>query len=159
VHRIDRETSGLVVFAKDADTHRRLSTIWEARGVKKTYLAWVKGVMDKPMGSHRGALKEFGSGRIGVHPKGKPSETHYKLIKTTDEATLLEVEPLTGRRHQIRVHLCHAGYPVMGDPLYGTERPVGGQPRLMLHAYQLQFRHKGEELTLKVDPPADFKLS
>ena len=161
VHRIDLETSGLVLFAKDADIHRKLSQLWEEHGVKKVYLAWVQGVMEKPLGTFKAHLKEFGSGRIGVDPSGagKPSETHYKFLKSTGEASLMEVEPTTGRRHQIRVHFYHAGHPVMGDPLYGKERPVGGQPRLMLHAYQLKLRHKGEDLVLTVEPPADFKLS
>lgn len=159
VHRIDLETSGLVVFAKDADMHRKLSQLWEEKGVKKTYFAWVQGIVEKPMGSLKAHLKEFGSGRMGVDPKGKPSETHYKVLKTSGKNTLLEVEPLTGRRHQIRVHLYHAGHPVLGDPLYGQERPVGGQPRLLLHAYQLRFRHEGENLVLTAEPPANFGLS
>ena len=159
VHRIDLETSGLVVFAKDADIHRKLSQLWEERGVKKTYLAWVQGTFEKTEGSFRGHLKEFGSGRMGVDPKGKPSETHYKVLKTSGENTLLEVEPLTGRRHQIRVHFYHSGHPVLGDPLYGKERPVGGQPRLLLHAAKLFFRHMGEDLLLTVEPPSDFKIS
>jgi tRNA pseudouridine32 synthase / 23S rRNA pseudouridine746 synthase len=159
VHRIDLETSGLVVFAKDADIHRKLSQLWEEHGVKKTYLAWVLGIMEKTEGSFRGHLKEFGSGRMGVDPKGKPSETHYKVLKTSGENTLLEVEPLTGRRHQIRVHFYHSGHPVLGDPLYGKERPVGGQPRLLLHAAKLVFRHMGEDLLLTVEPPSDFQIS
>jgi RluA family pseudouridine synthase len=161
VHRIDLETSGLVLFAKDADIHRKLSQLWEERGVKKTYWAWVQGIMKEPTGTFKAHIKEFGSGRMGVDPsgQGKPSETHYKVLKTANEASLLEVEPTTGRRHQIRVHLYHAGHPVMGDALYGKERPVGGQARLMLHAYQLQLRHKGEDLVLTVKPPENFRLS
>ena len=159
VHRIDLETSGIVIFAKDADMHRKLSQLWEEKGVQKTYFAWVQGIVEKPMGSLKAHLKEFGSGRMGVDPKGKPSETHYKVLKTQGRATLLEVQPVTGRRHQIRVHLYHFGHPVLGDPLYGQERPVGGQPRLLLHAYQLRFKHEGEELVLTAEPPADFKLS
>jgi 23S rRNA-/tRNA-specific pseudouridylate synthase len=80
-------------------------------------------------------------------------------LKTSGENTLLEVEPLTGRRHQIRVHFYHSGHPVLGDPLYGKERPVGGQPRLLLHAAKLAFRHMGEDLLLTVEPPSDFKIS
>lgn len=161
VHRIDLETSGLVLFAKDADIHRKLSQLWEERGVKKTYWAWVQGIMKEPTGIFKANIKEFGSGRMGVDPsgQGKPSETHYKVLKMANEASLLEVEPITGRRHQIRVHLYHAGHPVMGDALYGQERPVGGQSRLMLHAYQLQLRHKGEDLVLTVKPPENFRLS
>lgn len=156
VHRIDRETSGLVVFAKDAKTHRELCTLWEGREVHKTYLAWVKGRLEKKEGLLDYPLKTFGSGRMGVDPKGKPSQTRFKVVKSQEGVTLLEVEPLTGRRHQIRVHLYHAGHPVLGDPLYGLERPVGGAPRLLLHAHRLLIPYAGKEIELACDPPPDF---
>lgn len=156
VHRIDRETSGLVVFAKNPKTHRELCTLWEGREVHKTYLAWVLGRVDKKEGLLDYPLKTFGSGRMGVDPKGKPSQTRFRLLKTSETASYLEVEPLTGRRHQIRVHLYHAGHPVLGDPLYGQDRPVGGAPRLMLHAHRLQFLHDAKKLDLTCDLPPDF---
>lgn len=159
VHRIDRETSGLVAFAKDAPTHKKLSQLWEGREVQKTYLAWVLGAMDKKEGLLDYPLKTFGSGRMGVDPKGKPSQTHFKVLKTQEGASLLEVELLTGRRHQIRVHLYQAGHPVLGDPLYGQERPVGGAPRLMLHAWRLWIPYAGETLKLECPLPADFDYS
>lgn len=158
VHRIDRETSGLVAFAKDAKTHRELCALWEGREVHKTYLAWVLGKMEKKEGLLDYPLKTFGSGRMGVSTQGKPSQTRYRQVKIQGGATLLEVEPLTGRRHQIRVHLYHAGHPVLGDPLYGQERPVGGAPRLLLHAYRLQIPREGIDLQLTCDPPPDFRL-
>jgi RluA family pseudouridine synthase len=156
VHRIDRETSGLVIFAKDAKTHRELCAIWEGREVTKTYLAWVQGRLDRKEGVLDHPLKTFGSGRMGVDPKGKPSKTRYRVLKVEGEVSLLEVEPQTGRRHQIRVHLYQAGHPVLGDPLYGQDRPVGGAPRLMLHASQLQFSHEGKPLVLTCETPEDF---
>lgn len=156
VHRIDRETSGLVVFAKDAKTHRELNLLWEGREVQKTYLAWVQGRMDKKEGLLDYPLRAFGSGRMGVDPKGKPSQTRYRMAKTQEGVSLLEVELLTGRRHQIRVHLYHAGHPILGDPLYGQERPVGGAPRLMLHAWRLQMPYGGSNLKVTYDSPADF---
>jgi len=159
VHRIDRETSGLVAFAKDAKTHRELNLLWEGREVQKTYLAWVLGQMDKKEGLLDYSIKAFGSGRMGVDPKGKPSQTRYRMVKTEGQASLLEVEPLTGRRHQIRVHLYHAGHPVLGDPLYGQERPVGGASRLMLHAYRLSIPHADEALKLECAVPVDFHYS
>ena len=186
VHRIDRETSGLVAFAKDAKTHRELSMLWEGRPpspdsgrkareqakasadspllfvsdegrrVQKIYLAWVLGKMEKKQGLLDYPLRAFGSGRIGVDPKGKPSQTRFKVLKTQDGVSLLEVELLTGRRHQIRVHLYHAGHPILGDPLYGQERPVGGAPRLMLHAWRLLISFAGKELNLSCDTPTAF---
>jgi tRNA pseudouridine32 synthase / 23S rRNA pseudouridine746 synthase len=156
VHRIDRETSGLVAFAKDAPTHRELSLLWEGREVQKTYLAWVLGEMDKKEGLLDYPLRTFGSGRMGVDPKGKPSQTRYRVVKTEGQASLLEVESLTGRRHQIRVHLYHAGHPVLGDPLYGQERPVGGASRLLLHAWRLRIPYAGKVLELTCEPSPDF---
>lgn len=156
VHRIDRETSGLVVFAKDPKTHRVLCTLWESREIQKTYLAWVQGRLGREEGLLDYPLRTFGSGRMGVDPKGKPSQTRYRVIQTQGEATLLEMQPLTGRRHQIRVHLFHTGHPVLGDPLYGRERPVGGAPRLLLHAQRLQFHHAGNDLQIVCNPPLDF---
>jgi len=84
--------------------------------------------------------------------------TEFSVLEPLREVTLLEVMPRTGRRHQIRVHFYAIGHPVIGDNLYGKERPVGGASRLMLHALSLEFRHpNGEMMTLKTDPPPDFK--
>jgi len=156
VHRIDRETSGLVVFAKDAQTHQELSVLWEDRKVHKTYLALVQGVPSREEGTLDQPLKVFGSGRMGVDRKGKPSRTHYRIKESYGRAALLEVEPETGRRHQIRVHLYHLGHPVLGDTLYGEDRPVGGAPRLMLHASGVVIPWGGRDLHLACELPFDF---
>lgn len=139
VHRLDRETSGVIIFAKTSFAHKLLCMQFEYREVKKSYLAVVLGrlsgsaTIDKP-------LYEFGSGRMGINPKGKRSVTDYKVIKQFHNASLLEVCPLTGRRHQIRVHLYSIGHPILGDKLYGDPRPVGNAKRLMLHASSLQVK-------------------
>ena len=94
---------------------------------------------------------------MGIHPDGKPSVTDYTIREHRSGSTLLEVRPQSGRRHQIRVHLYSIGHPVMGDTLYGKDRPVGGAPRLMLHAWKLEFKKpNGEILSLVDDPPATF---
>lgn len=156
VHRIDRETSGLVLFAKDAGAHRALSGLFEARTVEKTYLAAVLGAVAGE-GSVEEPLRAFGSGRMGADPGGKPCRTDYRVRERLKGATLLEVSPRTGRRHQIRAHLYGLGHPVLGDPLYGRERPVGGAPRLMLHAWKLSFSHPElGERSLAAEPPDDF---
>ena len=94
---------------------------------------------------------------MGVAAAGKPSVTEYKVREAQGDSTLLEVNPQTGRRHQIRVHLYAIGHPVMGDTLYGKDRPVGGAPRLMLHAWKLEFEKPGgERLELLDEPPGDF---
>ncbi|MFH1723123.1 MAG: RluA family pseudouridine synthase [Elusimicrobiota bacterium] len=156
VHRIDRETSGLVLFAKDANSHRFLSKAFERRSVRKTYLALAQGAVERG-GLVRAPIRAFGSGRVGVDRRGDPCETGYRVRDRLHGATLLAVEPKTGRRHQIRVHLYSIGHPVMGDPLYGRPRPVGGVPRLMLHALALEFESpSGRLLSLRAGPPSDF---
>jgi tRNA pseudouridine32 synthase / 23S rRNA pseudouridine746 synthase len=157
VHRLDRETSGLVLFAKDAPAHREICLQWENREVLKIYRALVLGIPPQTEGRIEFFLKAFGSGRMGVDPKGKASLTRYRVLQTFSRSSLLEVKPETGRRHQIRVHLYHLGFPVMGDPLYGKERPVGGSPRLMLHAAQVSLNFQGRDLTLVCKPGDDFE--
>jgi len=157
VHRIDREASGVVVFAKNAPAHRRLCQDFESRRASKTYWAAVAGnpeeagTIDKP-------LRLFGSGRMGAasreassagpHKKnalrpgaasnGKPSLTRYRTLERFPRAALVEAHPMTGRHHQLRAHFFSLGFPILGDPFYGKPpRPVGGFPRLMLHALEL----------------------
>lgn len=158
VHRLDRDASGLLLFAKDAETHRALSIAFERRDVKKTYLALVQGtvekngVIDKP-------IHKFGSGRMGVDPRGKPSVTRYRIKERLRGATLLEVNPESGRRHQIRVHLYSLGHRIAGDSLYGHETAKAeNTPRLMLHALRLSLPDPaGGVLELSAEPGADFE--
>jgi RluA family pseudouridine synthase len=157
VHRLDKDTSGVILFAKDAATHKRLSALFETRQVEKLYLAWVLGSVARPSGLIDARLREFGSGRTGVDPRGKPASTQWSAVKREKDRTLLEVSPRTGRRHQIRVHLYSIGHPVLGDRTYGEARPVGGAPRLMLHARDLSFPWDAPEpLRLTAPPPPDF---
>lgn len=155
VHRLDREASGLVVFAKDAATHKALCADFESRRADKSYLAVVQGILEGE-GRADAPLKEFGSGRTAPSPQGKPSLTRWSVLRPLKGATLLSVTPLTGRRHQIRAHLCARGHPLLGDPLYGpAPRPVGGAPRLMLHALTLALP-AGPGYELRAEPGADF---
>ncbi len=158
VHRLDRGTSGVIVFAKTAASHRRLSQAFEGREVGKRYLAVVEGHVPRATGKIAEPLRTFGSGRVGVDPKGAESLTRYRRLERLPDADLLEVEPLTGRRHQIRVHCYAIGHPVLGDTRYGAARPVGGAPRLMLHAAELRLPvSDGEPLVVRADPPPDFE--
>jgi tRNA pseudouridine32 synthase / 23S rRNA pseudouridine746 synthase len=157
VHRLDKDTSGVILFARTADVHRRLNGLFESRQVEKTYLAWVLGSPQREDGVVNAALREFGSGRTGVDPRGKPASTRWRVKRRAGEKTLLEVQPATGRRHQIRVHLYSLGHPVLGDRLYGESRPVGGAPRLMLHALELSFPWDNPKpLRFRADPPGEF---
>ncbi len=154
VHRLDLDASGVLVFAKDAETHRLLSKEFEERRAKKEYLVAVLGVMagsgeiDKP-------LREFSSGRVAPAPDGKRAVTRWRVERSLGGATLLRVETLTGRKHQIRAHFSSVGHPVLGDPRYGPPpRPVGGAKRLMLHAHTL---HLDLGYDLKAEPGPDFE--
>jgi RluA family pseudouridine synthase len=158
VHRLDRDTSGVIVFARDSAEHRRLSLLFEGRQVDKSYLAVVQGHMGSPSGEIRDPLREFGSGRVGVDPRGKDALTRWTARERLADAHLLDVTAQTGRRHQIRVHLYAAGHPILGDTRYGEERPIGAASRLMLHALQLTLPDAdGRPMTLRADPPADFE--
>jgi len=156
LHRLDRGASGLVLFAKDPDAHRELCIQFEAHSIKKTYRVLALGDIERD-GMIRAPIRQFGSGRMGVDEAGKPAATRYRVLRRFRAATLLEVEPLTGRQHQIRVHLYHLGHPVIGDPLYGQPRPVGAVQRLMLHAYALAFKSAGRNLRLVAPLPPDFE--
>jgi tRNA pseudouridine32 synthase / 23S rRNA pseudouridine746 synthase len=159
VHRLDRGASGVIVFAKNRDAHRHLNGEFDRRAVVKTYLALVDGVPSTNRGQINAPLREFGSGRMGVDPRrGKPSTTEWKVAERLDGATLLRVQPATGRRHQIRVHLYHIGHPILGDPRYGDKARLGRVPRLMLHALSLEFAlPSGERVTVEAPPPPSFE--
>ncbi len=158
VHRIDRETSGIVLFALDPDAHRFLCRAFERREVRKEYRAVVQGEPNPTEGVLSNPLREFGSGRVAPDPRGKPSRTEYQTLARWSGGSLLAVRPVTGRRHQIRTHLAGHGHPVLGDPLYGpAPRPIGGVARLMLHASVLQFPHpEGGTRTISCGPPNSF---
>jgi RluA family pseudouridine synthase len=155
VHRLDREVSGVVVFAKDAATHRIVCAQFEGRKAKKVYLAAVAGTLSGD-GLIDAPLKEFGSGRVAPAPGGRPSRTRWKFERMLRGGTLLRVEPETGRKHQIRAHLASIGHPILGDPRYGPPpRPVGGARRLMLHALSLTL-DAGRPYSFEAPLPSDF---
>ena len=155
VHRLDLEASGVVVFAKDAETHRLLCAQFEGREAKKVYQAAVAGAMTGE-GVADAPLKEFGSGRVAPSPDGRKSRTRWRVERTWRAAALLRVEPETGRKHQIRAHLAALGHPILGDPRYGPPpRPVGGAPRLMLHAASLSVT-AGRLYEFVAETPRDF---
>jgi len=145
VHRLDKETSGCLVVAKNDIAHRELSKQFAARTVEKIYLALVAGKLRKPTG-----LIEENIGRHPVHRqrmrvtsvRGRTATTEYRVIRSSDQASLIECRLHSGRTHQIRVHLHHLGHPVLGDKMYAP-RFAKNFPRQMLHAWKLGFRHPG----------------
>lgn len=159
VHRLDKDTSGLIVVAKDEATHAALQRQFKRRGVSKTYLALVEGqvqppegIIEAPIGRDRVRRK-----RMMVTPSGRQARTAYRVLEYFADHTLLEVQPVTGRTHQIRVHLAWLGYPVVGDDVYGYRRQRLLQGRHFLHAARLRFTHPltGEEMALEAPLPPE----
>lgn len=157
VHRLDKDTSGLVIFARNPAAHRSLNQLFEKREVKKEYICVVKGspeeefVVEQP-------LRQFGSGRVGVHEMGRPAITYFCLIARKGYHSVLKACPITGRRHQIRVHLFWKGLPILGDILYGRS-PQKVECRLMLHAHRIEFLWENRQLMSFVSPLPPIFLS
>ncbi len=164
-HRIDKETSGIVIAAKHPLSERKIKMAFEERKIKKGYLALVKGKLEKQLSINEPILKnrDFSTVKLKVyiHKDGKPSHTLVYPIKYYENSntTLVEAVPLTGRQHQIRLHLFHVKHPIVGDPLYGTSSQIAekyldgllseeeriqstGATRLMLHANWIQFKYE-----------------
>lgn len=180
VHRLDRDTSGIIVFAKHAEAHKYMSKLFEERLIEKYYLALVMGKPVQNAGDIEAAIAEHPAknGSMIVHHKGKPSATGYEIVEAFGKMSLVKFQLHTGRTHQIRVHAKHWGHAVVADPLYGDGKPVllsqikknyklsksaeEEQPvlqRLALHAFQLAFtnmhgRHQMLEAPLHKDMQA-----
>lgn len=143
VHRLDKDTSGLLLVARTAEGHRTLQADLKARRIARTYLALVRGVPDSPRGTIDAPLGRdpHRPTRVALVRDGREARTHYSRMAAWDDATLLEVALETGRTHQIRVHLASIGHPLVGDPVYGHRRPAMGLTRPFLHAAELAFDH------------------
>ena len=160
VHRLDRDTSGLMMFAKDEKTQHTLRDNWHELVFDRRYVAVVTGEMERDRGTVHSWLTDR---TLYVHSSlvddgGKESVTHYRTIKRTKGLSLVELHLETGRKNQIRVHMQDLGHPIVGDGRYGLEdfNPIG---RLALHAFKLCFHHPvtGEEMRFETPYPAEFK--
>lgn len=146
VHRLDMDTSGLLVLARGAEMQRQLSILFQSRKVHKRYEAVVAGRIVAEQGKIDLPLVLDWPNRplhIVDHATGKPSLTHYRVLgyDAAQDTTRVELEPVTGRTHQLRVHLQHLGHPILGDTLYAQPERRDQAPRLLLHARELAFRH------------------
>lgn len=159
VHRLDKDTSGLMLVAKNEFTHEKLSEMIGKKDVERKYLAIVDGLIkhdtgtiDAPIGRDTNNRQKMAVTDVN----GKDSITHFKVLERFDNNTFIECILETGRTHQIRVHMNYIGYPINNDPLYGRGKATEfGQ---MLHSYSIKFNHPrtGKELSFRVDPPKEF---
>ena len=159
VHRLDKDTSGLMLVAKNEFTHEKLSEMIGKKDVERKYLAIVDGLIkhdtgtiDAPIGRDPNNRQKMAVTDIN----GKDSITHFKVLERFDNNTFIECILETGRTHQIRVHMNYIGFPINNDPLYGRGKSTEfGQ---MLHSYSIKFNHPrtGKELSFRVDPPKEF---
>lgn len=178
VHRIDKDTSGLMIFAKDADSHKILNDAFEQHQIQKTYLALTESQPLEDLGRIELAIAHSIShpGKMVIHNKGKQSTTDFKVITRWKQFSLLELSPLTGRTHQIRIHLMHIGCPIICDPIYGIRNQLSiadikrhsklakndeqFRPlieRTALHAFGLKFNLFGKSHQFEIEPPKDFR--
>lgn len=186
VHRLDKETSGIILFAKDEKTHKYLSQLFEQRNLEKYYLGIVQGTLQSLPGGgqvNKGIIEEpiaehpVHKGMMAINKKGKPSITEYEVLEEHGIYSLVQFQIHTGRTHQIRVHMKHLGHPIACDELYGDartillssfkkkfklsrhneeERPL--LSRLALHSYILKFKDQNnKELHLKAELPKDMR--
>ena len=158
VHRLDMDTSGVLVMARDADTHRELSRQFQDREVEKTYIAEVFGQVEE-----QGGLIDYPIRKDMDNPpmqcvdyeQGKPSQTLWRVLEQKGDRARLELRPTTGRSHQLRIHLREIGHPILGDDLYAPSKVQAMSERLLLHALSLTITHPktGNRLTSVADCP------
>ena len=178
VHRIDRDTSGIVIFARNEATHKQLSQLFESRDIKKYYLGLVHGKPSPPSGTIDEPIAEH-SGKKGVmviNKRGKASVTDYQTLQNFRTYSWMQFQIHTGRTHQIRIHMKHIGHPIVCDDIYGDGKPVyissikrkynlsksqeEERPilsRLALHSWKLQFVLNDKEYSIEADIPKDLK--
>jgi 23S rRNA pseudouridine1911/1915/1917 synthase len=156
VHRLDKDTSGLMLIAKNDQAHLALSRALANRTIEKYYLALVAGQMKNAFGSYDGAIARSPKDRkkMAVMSKGRDALTRWQIIEQREKSALVLIHLVTGRTHQIRVHFSHAHHPVLGDIIYG-HKSLPPAPRLMLHAVSLAFVHPKTQETMRFFAPPE----
>lgn len=157
VHRLDRDTSGVMIFALTPHAQRHLGLQFEKRQTKKTYIARVQGVVTEDSGTVDLPLCVDWPNRPKQHvdfENGKPAQTDWKVLRRGADETRLRLMPRTGRSHQLRVHCLEMGHPILGDPFYHPQPEA--HPRLMLHSQELRFRHPDGGRGMRITAKAPF---
>ncbi|WP_296418825.1 RluA family pseudouridine synthase [Pseudooctadecabacter sp.] len=157
IHRLDRDTSGVMVFALTPHAQRHIGLQFEKRQTKKTYVARVAGRLDPKTGTVDLPLIVDWPNRpkqMVCHDTGKQAVTDWRVVKSSDDESRVRLMPKTGRSHQLRVHMLALGHPILGDPFYATG-PARDHPRLMLHSEELRLRHPdgGEGVRFRAKAP------
>lgn len=159
VHRLDRDTSGVIVMARDAEAHRALSIQFQDRIVDKTYVGVVAGVVAGDDGEIDLPIRkdlDDPPRQIVDHVHGRPSVTRWRVLERGDDRTRLELRPITGRSHQLRLHLASIGHPVLGDDLYAPPASRDAADRLLLHATSLSVVHPTTAAPMTFGAPCPF---
>jgi 23S rRNA pseudouridine955/2504/2580 synthase/23S rRNA pseudouridine1911/1915/1917 synthase len=180
VHRLDKDTSGIVVFAKNEQSHKQLSQLFEGREVEKFYLGLVLGKFADEKGTIDEGIMEHpvAKGTMVINKKGKPSVTDYEVLEAFRFFSWVQFQIHTGRTHQIRVHMKHAGHPILCDDVYGDGKPLflstlkkkfnlskdeeAERPilsRLALHSWKLKFSLNKKDYNLEAEMPKDFRAT
>ncbi len=159
VHRLDRDTSGVIIMALDAEAHRALSIQFQDRLVAKAYVAVVAGIVAEDEGEIDLPIRkdlEDTPRQIVDHVLGRPSQTRWRVLERGADRTRLELRPLTGRSHQLRLHLREIGHPILGDDLYAPPDARARADRLMLHALWLRVVHPGTAALMEFEARCPF---
>ncbi|WP_191251465.1 RluA family pseudouridine synthase [Kordiimonas sediminis] len=159
VHRLDMETSGVIVMAKSKDSHRALSRQFQDRKTDKDYVAVVAGRIEQDRGTIDLPMRCDWPNRpkqIIDHELGKSAQTQYQVVERHDDRTRVKLTPITGRSHQLRVHMLALGHPILGDALYATGEALAASKRLLLHAERLTITHPVTEERCQFFAPVPF---
>ena len=158
VHRLDKDTSGLLIIAKNETTYNYLTKVQKSRMIKKQYLAIVQGIPNSPKATIDAPIgrNKLNRKKMSIRKEGRYALTEYEILKSKNNMSLLNITLLTGRTHQIRVHLKAIGHPIIGDEIYGKKSKYIN--RQMLHAYKLNFKDiKNKNITIESEPEKDMK--
>lgn len=147
IHRLDKDTSGLLIVSKNAKAHQRMMEAFRRKFVEKRYLAWVLGRLAEDHGVIEAPIGRHGDRKLwDIKDDGKPSITRFNVLERSNDRTLLELEPVTGRTNQLRIHCAHIGHPIVGD----VDRGGPAFQRLCLHSWKLEFRHPMTKQNLRL---------